>query len=330
MAETEITIAVVRAAAARIAPHAHRTPVLTSSQLDALVGARLFFKCENLQKVGAFKFRGACNAVYSLSDEEARSGVVTHSSGNHAQALSLAARLRGIEAHVVMPRTSLPGKVAAVRAYGGQIALCEPNQRAREETAEQVIARTGAQMIHPYDDPRIIAGQGTAALELIEEQPDLELALTPVGGGGLTSGTLIAFSALSPQTRVIGVEPEGADDAQRSLQAGRILPSIAPRTICDGLLTSLSENTFAVIRAGIHAITTASDPGVIRAMRLVWERMKLVIEPSAAVPLAALLEGRVDPLVQGGIRGKRIGIILSGGIANLDAPPPWLAWGQGE
>jgi threonine dehydratase len=316
----------VEAAARRIAPHAHRTPVLHSRTLDAMVGAKLFFKCENLQRVGAFKFRGACNAVFSLSEAEARQGVVTHSSGNHAQALSLAARLRGIEAHVVMPANALPGKVAAVKGYGGQITFCEPNQQAREETTEEVIQRTGALMIHPYDDPRIIAGQGTAARELIEEAGQgegLDLVLAPVGGGGLMSGTLLSVCALSPSTKVIGVEPDGADDARRSLEQGRILPSVDPQTICDGLLTSLSDNTFAIISERITSIVTASDAATLRAMRLLWERMKIVVEPSAAVPLAALLEQEVPHL-----SGKRVGIILSGGNANLDAPPPWI--GQTE
>ncbi len=317
------TYADVEAAAQRIASHAHRTPVLRSRSLDAMVGAELFFKCENLQRVGAFKFRGACNAVFSLTEQEARRGVVTHSSGNHAQALSLAARLRGIEAHVVMPKNALPGKVAAVKGYGGKITFCEPNQRAREQTTEAVIQRTGALLIHPYDDPRIIAGQGTAAKELIEEAGQgegLDLVLAPVGGGGLMSGTLLSVCALSPRTGVIGVEPDGADDARRSLELGQILPSVDPQTICDGLLTSLSDNTFAIIRERIAGIVTASDQATLRAMRLLWERMKIVVEPSSAVPLAALLEQKVPDLT-----GKRVGIILSGGNANLDQPAPWLS-----
>ncbi len=320
------TYADVEAAAQRIASHAHITPVLRSRSLDAMVSAELFFKCENLQRVGAFKFRGACNAVFSLTEQEARRGVVTHSSGNHAQALSLAARLRGIEAHVVMPENALPGKVAAVRGYGGQITFCEPNQQAREQTTEAVIQRTGALLIHPYDDPRIIAGQGTAAKELVEELVEelgqsggLDLVLAPLGGGGLISGTLLSVCALSPRTRVIGVEPDGADDARRSLELGRILPSVDPQTICDGLLTSLSDNTFAIIRERIAGIVTASDEATLRAMRLLWERMKIVVEPSSAVPLAALLEQKVPDLA-----GKRVGVILSGGNANLDQPAPWL------
>lgn len=310
------TIDDVRQAARRIEPHAHRTPVLRSSFFDRTLGAELHFKCENLQRVGAFKFRGACNAVMSLSDEEAQRGVITHSSGNHAQALALAASLRGIQARVVMPESALPVKLAAVKGYGAQVILCEPTLEAREITAERIIQQTKSVLIHPYDDPRIIAGQGTAALELLDQVgQELDLVLAPVGGGGLMSGTLITFSALSPTTGVIGVEPEGADDAKRSLEAGRIIPSINPDTIADGLLTSLGERNFAVIKKHIRTIVTVSDEAIVRAMRMVWERMKTIIEPSAAVPLAALLEKRVD------IHGQRVGVILSGGNANLDALP---------
>jgi threonine dehydratase len=311
-------LSLVRAAAARIAPHAHRTPVLRSAFFDELIGGHLLFKCENFQKVGAFKFRGALNAVLSLTDAQAAPGVLTHSSGNHAQALALAAQIRGIAAAIVMPRTSLPVKLAAVEGYGGRVVRCEPTQLAREETARKLLEQTGATFIHPYDDHRIIAGQGTAALELLEQAGEpLDLVLAPVGGGGLMSGTLISCASLAPTTEVIGVEPDGADDARRSLEAGRVLPSVDPRTIADGLLTSLSERTFAIIRQHIHAIVTASDEATIRAMRLVYERMKIVIEPSAAVPLAALLEGKVQ------LRGRRAGLILSGGNADLDALP-WL------
>jgi threonine dehydratase len=310
-------LSLVRAAAARIAPHAHRTPVLRSAFFDELLGGHLLFKCENFQKVGAFKFRGALNAVLSLTEEQAGRGVLTHSSGNHAQALALAAQIRGIAATIVMPRTSLPVKLAAVRGYGGRVVCCEPTQLAREETARAILEQTGASLIHPYDDPRIIAGQGTAALELLAQAEPLDLVLAPVGGGGLMSGTLIACASLAPAVQVIGVEPDGADDARRSLEVGRVLPSVDPRTIADGLLTSLSERTFAIIRQQIHAIVTASDEATIRAMRLVYERMKIVIEPSAAVPLAALLEGKLQ------LRGRRAGLILSGGNADLDALP-WL------
>jgi len=312
----EIGLDDIRQAADRIAPHAHRTPLMRSSSLDALAGAHLWFKCENLQRVGAFKFRGACNAVLSLTDDQAARGVVTHSSGNHAQALALAARIRGIAANIVMPVSAPPVKVAAVESYGGRIIRCEPTQADRERVARRVLEQTGAELIHPYDDPRIIAGQGTAALELLEQAGTLDLVLAPVGGGGLISGTLIAVAAMSPSTRVIGVEPLGADDARRSLEQGHVLPSIEPRTIADGLLTSLSPRTFAIIQRHIEAIVTSSDESTIEAMRLVWERMKLVIEPSAAVPLGALLEGNVP-----GVNGKRVGIILSGGNVDLDALP---------
>lgn len=310
----------VGAAAERIRLFAHRTPVLTCSSLDAMVGASLFFKCENFQKVGAFKFRGACNAVFSLGEEEARRGVATHSSGNHAAALSLAARLRGVPAHVVMPRTSRAVKRAAVAGYGGRIVLCEPTLAAREATLAEVVAETGATVIHPYNDARVIAGQGTAALELLEDVRGLDVVMTPVGGGGLLSGTAISVTSLSPATRVVAAEPEGADDAFRSLQEGRIVPSVNPQTVCDGLLTSLGTLTFAIIREHVAEIVTVSDAAVIKAMRHIWERMKIVIEPSAAVTLGALLEGRLP------VSGLRVGIILSGGNVDLSELP----WGQNQ
>jgi threonine dehydratase len=310
-----ITIADIRAAAERIAPHVHRTPVLTSSAIDAVAGCRLLFKCENLQKVGAFKMRGAANAVFSLGDAVAARGVATHSSGNHAQALALAARLRGIPAHIVMPTSAPAVKRAAVAGYGAAIYDCEPTLAARESTLADVVARTGAEFIHPYNDERVMAGQGTAALELLTDHPDLDLVMAPVGGGGLLSGTAIATRALAPAAQVAAAEPAGADDAARSLAAGRIIPSENPRTVCDGLLTSLGELTFAVIREHVSAIWTVDDPAVIAAMRLVWERMKIIIEPSSAVCLAAVLE-RPDT-----VRGRRVGIILSGGNVDLDRLP---------
>lgn len=318
--DTQPSFADVGAAAERIRPFAHRTPVLTCSSLDAMVGANLFFKCENFQKVGAFKFRGACNAVFSLGEEEARRGVATHSSGNHAAALSLAARLRGVPAHVVMPRTSRAVKRAAVAGYGGRIVLCEPTLAAREATLAEVVAETGAMVIHPYNDARVIAGQGTAALELLEDVRGLDVVMTPVGGGGLLSGTAISVTSLSPATRVVAAEPEGADDAFRSLQQGRIVPSVNPQTVCDGLLTSLGTLTFAIIRERVAEIVTVSDAAVIKAMRHIWERMKIVIEPSAAVTLGALLEGRLP------VSGLRVGIILSGGNVDLSELP----WGQNQ
>ena len=305
----------IRAAAERIRPYAHRTPVLSSSSLNAMCGAELFFKCENLQKVGAFKFRGAANTVFSLSDGEASRGVATHSSGNHAQALALAARLRGVPAHIVMPENSPGVKVAAVRGYGARIIFCPPTQRDREQTLEKVVARTGAVFIHPYNDPGIIAGQGTCALELMEQVPDLDTVIAPVGGGGLVSGTALACRSLRPGVRVIGAEPRGADDAFRSLRDGRIYPSENPRTIADGLRTSLGTLTFPIIRRCVERIVTVEEESIVEAMRTVWERMKILIEPSAAVPFAAVLEGGLEN------RSRRIGIILSGGNVDLDGLP---------
>jgi len=310
------TLADVRQAADRIRPHAHRTPILTSSSVDARVGANVFFKCENFQKVGAFKFRGACNAVLALDGAEASRGVATHSSGNHAQALALAARLRGVPAFVVMPSTSAEVKRAAVAGYGARITLCEPTLAAREETLARVMAETGATAIHPYNDSRVIAGQGTAALELLEEVPDLDVVMTPVGGGGLLSGTAVAVTSLSPATLVVAAEPSGADDAFRSLREGRIVPSVAPRTICDGLLTSLGTLTFAIIRERGVRIVTVDDGATVEAMRYLFERMKIVVEPSAAVTLGALLAGGFP------VAGRRVGIILSGGNVDL-ARLPW-------
>lgn len=305
----------VREAAARIAPHAHRTPVFTSRHFDDLTGARIFFKAENLQRVGAFKFRGACNAVFALPDDEARRGVVTHSSGNHAQAVALAARLRGIPAWVVMPEGAPAVKVAAVRGYGAEIVRCAPTLAARERTAAEVRRETGARFIHPYDDPLIIAGQGTAALELLDQAGPLDLLLAPVGGGGLLSGTALAATTASPPPRVIGAEPAAADDAHRSFHAGHLIPAADPKTIADGLRTSLGPLTFAVIRRHVADIVTVPEPAIAAAMRRVWERLKLVIEPSSAVPVAALTERLVDA------RDLRVGVILSGGNVDLDHLP---------
>lgn len=308
-------LAAIRLAAQRIANVAHRTPVLRSQYFDRTTGASVFFKCENFQKVGAFKFRGAANAVLSLSDEEARRGVVTHSSGNHAQALALAAQLRGIRATIVMPEGAPAVKRAAVAGYGAEIVTCAATVAAREAAAAEVVRRTGGVFIHPYNDPRIIAGQGTAALELLEEAPELDYVLAPVGGGGLLSGTAIAVHALRPAAKVIGAEPAGADDAARSLAAGHILPSDHPQTIADGLRTSLGELTFAALQKHVERIITVDDAATISAMRAVWERMKIIIEPSAAVPVAVLLEN------EDVFAGRRVGIILSGGNVDLDAPP---------
>lgn len=313
----------VRAAAARIAPYAHRTPVLTSRSFDAMVSeaagsaSSVFFKCENLQRVGAFKFRGACNAVMALSDEEARRGVATHSSGNHAAALALAARIRGTTAHIVMPRGAPPVKKAAVLGYGGVVVECEPTLASRESTLREVVKTTGATFVHPFNDARVIAGQGTAALELLEETPELDVVMAPVGGGGLLSGTAITVGSLSAITgkraRVIGAEPEAADDAYRSLREGRIVPSEDPTTIADGLRTSLGELTFAALRDRGVEIVTVSEAAIVSAMRFVWERMKIIIEPSSAVVAAALLNGRV--------KGPRVGLIVSGGNVDLGKLP---------
>ena len=311
------TLADIRAAARRIAPYAHRTPVMTCKTIDDRAGRKLFFKCEHLQKIGAFKFRGACNAVMKLSDEEAARGVVTHSSGNHAQALALAAKLRSIPAHIVMPRTAAPIKREAVRDYGAVIYECEPNTQARESTAAQVQKSTGATLIHPYDNADIIAGQGTAALELLEEISDLDAIIAPIGGGGLMSGSAIAANSLRPAIRIFGAEPLGADDAARSKAAGQWVAQTNPQTMADGLLTSTGELTWPVIRDLVERIFTVTEAQIASAMRLTWERAKLLIEPSSAVAVAAVLTEEFKSL-----RGvERIGIILSGGNVSLDKLP---------
>ncbi len=310
-----VCFADIQEAAARIAGKVHCTPVLTCAALDHLSGARLFFKCENLQKVGAFKMRGATNAVFALGDSEASRGVATHSSGNHGQALALAARLRGVPAYVVMPSSAPAVKKAAVSGYGAEVITCRPTLAAREATLAEVVARTGAAFVHPYDNDRIIAGQGTAALELLTDYPDLEVVMAPVGGGGLLAGTALATRHLAPDAAVIAAEPVGADDAFRSLAAGKIIPSENPDTVADGLLTSLGECNFPIIQAHVQEIWTVDDPAIIAAMRLVWERMKIIIEPSAAVCLAALL-ARPEQ-----VAGRRVGIILSGGNVDLGRLP---------
>jgi threonine dehydratase len=313
MSVVTLNIDAVRQAAQRIAPWAHRTPVMRSRFFDERTGARVAFKCENFQKAGAFKFRGAANAVLSLTDEESRRGVVTHSSGNHAQALALAASLRGAPATIVMPAGSAAVKRAAVIGYGATVIDCAPTLAAREETAAEAVRRTGGVFVHPYDDARIIAGQGTAALELLEDAPDLDVIFTPVGGGGLLCGTAITASAVSPRTRVIAGEPTGADDAQRSLAAGVIVPSVNPQTVADGLRTSLGELNFPIIQRYVAEILTVDDAQTLAAMRLVWERMKIIIEPSSAVPVAALLANAER------FAGLNIGVILSGGNVDLAA-----------
>ena len=301
------TLADIKETATRIAPFAERTPVRIL-QLDD--GTQLWLKCENLQRTGAFKFRGACNAVFSLSDEEAARGVATHSSGNHAAALACAAELRGILAHVVMPKTTTEMKKNNVQRYSPSITLCEPTLKAREETLQKVLNDTGAIEIHPYNNLRIIAGQGTAALEFLDEIPDLDILLTPVGGGGLLSGTAIATKETNSAIKVIGTEPTGADDAYNSFRKGKIIPSVNPQTICDGLLTSLGEFTFAAIQHHVDDIVTISEEAIKSAMKTVREKTGMSIEPSAAVPIATILEGKVNP------SGKKVGIIISGG--NVD------------
>ena len=310
-----LTLALIREAHARIKDKINRTPVLTSATLDAQAQAQLFFKCENFQKGGAFKARGATNAVFLLSDEEARRGVATHSSGNHAAALARAAGLRGISAHIVMPNNASQAKQAAVARYGGRIVLCEPTLAARETTCARLIADTGAVLIHPYDDVRVMAGQGTTAVELLESIPELDLLLCPVGGGGHLSGVAVAGKSLKPSIRVVGVEPAGADDAYRSFNAGHIIPSVNPQTIADGLRSSLGKHTFPEIQRYVDEIVTVSEESIVQAMRTIWEVMKIIIEPSAAVPYAALLEDKLN------IADKRVGIILSGGNLDLDTLP---------
>ncbi|MDH3314783.1 MAG: pyridoxal-phosphate dependent enzyme [Gammaproteobacteria bacterium] len=306
----------VRDAAARIRPYAHLTPVLTSAAIDGISGASVYFKCENFQKVGAFKFRGAVNAIFSLSGDAVARGVATHSSGNHAAAVSLAASLRNAASTVVMPENANATKRAAVEGYGGKVVLCEPSQKSREETLAGILAESGATFIPPYDDYRVIAGQGTAALELLEHAPDLDAILAPVGGGGLLAGTALAASGLSPGTRIFGAEPRAADDAYRSLRAGRIQSLNSTNTIADGLRTNVGKLTFPIILEHVEDILCVTESEIIAAMRLVWERMKIVIEPSAAVPVAALL--RSPDL----FTGKQVGVILSGGNVDL-ATLPW-------
>ncbi|MGE5464075.1 MAG: pyridoxal-phosphate dependent enzyme [Syntrophothermus sp.] len=312
------TLIDIQQAARRIKPYIHRTPVLTNESLNRQVGARVFLKCENMQKVGAFKFRGASNAVFSLRDEEAIHGVCTHSSGNHAQALALAAHMRDIPSYIVMPNNAPSVKKNAVAGYGGQITFCEPTLEARESTLERIRLETGANVVHPYNDERVITGQGTAALELLEDVPDLDVILAPVGGGGLLSGTAIAATETKRGIRVIAGEPEMADDAYRSIKAGEILPSIHPKTIADGLLTSLGSLTFPVIRERVEQIVPVSEQGIIDSMKFVWERVKIVIEPSAAVPIGVLWERKID------LSGLKIGVILSGGNVDLERLP-WMS-----
>jgi len=309
------TLPDIRTAAARIAAHAQLTPVLRSPELDALAGATLFFKCEHLQVGGAFKFRGACNAVWSLDEEEARRGVVTHSSGNHGAALALAARTRGIPAHIVVPEGAVAAKLANIERAGGILHRCAPTQAAREEACAKVQRETGATLVHPYADARVMAGQGTIILELLQQIPHPDTVIVPIGGGGLASGCAIALAALSPQSRLFGAEPAGADDAFRSLQRGQRVTDIVPHTICDGLRATIGEPNFALLGAHRVEVISVDDDATLAAMRLVWAELKQTIEPSSAVVLAALLAARER------FAGQHIGLVLSGGNVDLDALP---------
>ena len=312
-----LTIEDVKEAHARIRPYIHRTPVLTSTYLDDRTGARLFFKCENFQKAGAFKVRGACNAVFGLSDEQAKNGVCTHSSGNHALSLSYAAGQRGIPCNVVMPRTAPEAKKAALRGYGGKITECEPSTSSREEVFARVQAETGGEFVHPYNDPRVITGQATCSLELMQEVEDLDAIVAPIGGGGMISGTCLTLSNIAPHVEIYAAEPEQADDAYRSFKAGHIIADDAPVTVADGLKVPLKENTWHYVSNFVTDILTASEEEIIAAMKLTWERMKIVMEPSCAVPLAVILK---NPDI---FAGKKVGVIITGGNVDLDKLP-WI------
>ena len=307
----------VLAAHARIAPHIHRTPVLTSSYFNDLTGAELFFKCENFQKAGAFKVRGACNAVFGLSDEMAAKGVCTHSSGNHALSLSYAAGRRGIPCNVVMPRTAPQAKKDAVRGYGGVITECEPSTTSREAVFAEVQARTGGEFVHPYNDPRVIAGQATCSRELLEQVDDLDAIIAPIGGGGMISGTCLTVSNIAPKVQIYAAEPKNADDAARSFKAGHIIADDAPETIADGLKVPLKDLTWHFVSNHVTDIFTATEDQIIDAMKLTWKRMKIVMEPSCAVPLATIL---ANPET---FRGRRVGVIITGGNVDLDNLP-WM------
>lgn len=312
-----LTLAAIREAHQRIQPHVLRTPVLTSERLDAACGGTLFFKCENLQHVGAFKARGATNAVFALSAAEAAKGVVTHSSGNHAAALARAAKLRGISATIVMPSNSPQVKVRNVQSYGAKVVLCEPTQQAREAAAAKIVAETGATLVHPFTNFQVMAGQGTATIELIDEVQALDLVVCPVGGGGLLAGTATAAKALLPQVKVIAAEPAGAADAAASFRAGKVIPLTKADTIADGLRTTVGDENFAIIRERVDDIVTVTEDEIVAAMRTLWEALKIVVEPSGAVPFAAIQAGKID------VKGRRVGIILSGGNVDLDALP-WM------
>ncbi len=307
----------IRAAHERIRAYINRTPVLTSLRLDEASGASLFFKCENFQKIGAFKARGATNAVFALDDATARHGVATHSSGNHGAAVARAAKLRGIPAHIVMPSNSAKVKVRTVESYGAHIIFCEPTEQVREAQCAQVIKKTGAMLIHSFENEDVIAGQGTAAVELLEDVADLDFVMCPVGGGGLVSGTAVAAKSIRPKIKVIAVEPENVDDSAQSFRAGKRIVTEKKFTIADGLRTNIGEPNFAIVQRYVDDIVTVSEAAIVSAMRTIWETMKIIIEPSAAVPYAAIQERKID------IAGKCVGIILTGGNVDLDALP-WV------
>lgn len=311
------TYADVEAAHARIAPYVHRTPVLTSRYLNALTGADLYFKCENFQKAGAFKARGASNAVFGLTEAQAARGVATHSSGNHGLCLSYAAQRRGIACTVVMPRTAPQAKKDAVAGYGGRVVECEPSTSSREAVFAEVLAATGAEFVHPYNDPRVIAGQATCSRELNEQVPDLQAMIAPIGGGGMISGTCLTMSHVAPTVQIYAAEPKQADDAARSFRAGHIIADDAPETVADGLKVPLKELTWHFVKSHVRDILTASEDEIVEAMKLTWKRMKIVIEPSCAVPLAVILK---NPEV---FRGRRVGVIITGGNVDLDKLP-WM------
>ncbi len=313
----ELTYADVQAAHERIGPHIRRTPVMTSDYLNELTGAQLFFKCENFQEAGAFKVRGASNAVFGLSDEMATKGVCTHSSGNHALSLSYAAGRRGIPCNVVMPRSAPQAKKDAVRRFGGTITECEPSTSSREATFAEVQARTGGEFVHPYNDPRVITGQATCSAELLEQTDGLDAVIAPIGGGGMVSGTCLTVSNLAPGTAIYAAEPEQADDAYRSFKAGHIIADDAPKTVADGLLVPLKENTWHFVSNNVTDIFTASEQEIIDAMKLTWKYLRVVMEPSSAVPLATILKNPDT------FRGKRVGVIITGGNVDLDKLP-WL------
>ncbi len=312
------TLDSIRAAHARIKPHIHRTPVLSSHVLNSKVGAEIYFKCENFQKVGAFKARGACNAVMSLTDDQARRGVVTHSSGNHGAALAWAAGLRSIKATIVVPNNAPRPKKFAIEAYGANIIYCEPNVAAREAAVAKLIAEHNLELVHPFNDERVMNGQGTAALELLEEVPDLDIIMSPLGGGGLLSGTAIAAKGVKPGIKVVGGEPAGADDGFRSYYGGTRITDAVPNTVCDGLRTGLGDKTFDIIRSNVDGIALASEENIVRAMRMTWEILKIIVETSCCPPLGSILEGNMDAH---GVKGKKVGIILTGGNVDLDKLP---------